>query len=155
MVCTNDSTRRHNAENNIVILRAVRTSNVTYTANKEGCSINACINMLVNSPSSYLVVAIIVTQMRTINSLRVADPLNLNFLKAKDWAIPLHATKVLRGRGNIAPTQRHAPAALYRRGKDPRYPLYKSMCELQSRSGHRGYRKKILLEFCETFNFQR
>jgi hypothetical protein len=53
--------------------------------------------------------------------------------KAK--AVPLHATDVVGGRGCIAPThsrprhymgvsgQRHALAALYSRGKAPRYPL--------------------------------
>jgi hypothetical protein len=34
--------------------------------------------------------------------------------------------------------QRHAPAALYPRGKDPRYPLYRKLGGPQSRSGHRG-----------------
>jgi hypothetical protein len=50
----------------------------------------------------------------------------------KSKAVPLHAMKALGGRGGIAPThsrprhnmgvsgQRHAPAALYPRGKDPR-----------------------------------
>jgi hypothetical protein len=37
--------------------------------------------------------------------------------------------------------QRHAPAALYSQGKDPRYPLYRRLGGPQSRSGHRGYRK--------------
>jgi sulfatase maturation enzyme AslB (radical SAM superfamily) len=32
--------------------------------------------------------------------------------------------------------QRHAPAALYPRGNDPRYPLYRRMGGPQSRSGH-------------------
>jgi hypothetical protein len=40
--------------------------------------------------------------------------------------------------------QRHAPAALYPRGKDPRYPLYRRLSGPQSRSGHRGYRKNAL-----------
>jgi hypothetical protein len=40
--------------------------------------------------------------------------------------------------------QRHAPAALYPRGKDPRYPLYRRLGWLQSRSRHRGYRKNPL-----------
>jgi hypothetical protein len=35
-------------------------------------------------------------------------------------------------------SQRHAPAALYPRGKDPRYPLYWRLGGPQSRSGHRG-----------------
>jgi hypothetical protein len=34
--------------------------------------------------------------------------------------------------------QRHAPAALYSQGKDPRYPLYRRLGGPQSRSGHRG-----------------
>jgi hypothetical protein len=38
--------------------------------------------------------------------------------------------------------QRHAPAALYPRGKDLWYPLYRRLGEPQSRSGHRGYRKE-------------
>jgi len=33
--------------------------------------------------------------------------------------------------------QRHVPAALYPRGKDPRYPLYRRLGEPQSRSGSR------------------
>jgi hypothetical protein len=33
--------------------------------------------------------------------------------------------------------QRHAPAALYPRGNDPRYPLYRRLGGPQSRSGHR------------------
>jgi hypothetical protein len=37
--------------------------------------------------------------------------------------------------------QRHAPAALYPRWKDPRYPMYRRLGGPQSRSGHRGYRK--------------
>jgi hypothetical protein len=52
-------------------------------------------------------------------------------------AFPLHAMKAPGRRGGIAPThsqprhemgvsgQHHAPAALYPRGKDPRYPLYR------------------------------
>jgi hypothetical protein len=40
--------------------------------------------------------------------------------------------------------QRYAPAALYPRKKDPRYPLYRRMGGPQSRSGHRGYRKSPL-----------
>jgi hypothetical protein len=34
--------------------------------------------------------------------------------------------------------QRHAPAALYPRGNEPRYPLYRRLGGPQSRSGHRG-----------------
>jgi hypothetical protein len=64
--------------------------------------------------------------------------------------------QALRGRGGIAPThsrprhymgvsgQRHDPAALYPRGKDPRYPLDRGLGGPQSRSGHRGYRKNPL-----------
>jgi hypothetical protein len=37
--------------------------------------------------------------------------------------------------------QHHAPAALYPRGKSPRYPLYRRLGGPQSRSGRRGYRK--------------
>jgi hypothetical protein len=40
--------------------------------------------------------------------------------------------------------QRHAPAALYPRRKDSRYPLYRRLGGPQSRSGHRGYRKNPL-----------
>jgi hypothetical protein len=32
--------------------------------------------------------------------------------------------------------QHHAPAALYPRGKDPRYPLYRRLGGPQRRSGH-------------------
>jgi hypothetical protein len=39
--------------------------------------------------------------------------------------------------------QRHAPAALYPRGKDPRYPLDRRLGGPQSRSGRRD-RRKIL-----------
>jgi hypothetical protein len=35
-------------------------------------------------------------------------------------------------------SQHHAPAALYPRGKNPRYPLYRRLGGPQSRSGHRG-----------------
>jgi hypothetical protein len=61
-----------------------------------------------------------------------------------------------QGGGCIAPTrsrsrhymgvsgQRHVPAALYPRGNDPRYPLYRRLGELQSWSGYRGLRKKLL-----------
>jgi hypothetical protein len=34
--------------------------------------------------------------------------------------------------------QHHTAAALYPRGKDPRYPLYRRLGGPQSRSGHRG-----------------
>jgi hypothetical protein len=37
--------------------------------------------------------------------------------------------------------QRHAPAMLYRRGKDPRYPLDGRLGGPQNRSGHKGYRE--------------
>jgi hypothetical protein len=37
--------------------------------------------------------------------------------------------------------QRHAPAELLPRGKDPRYPLYRRLGGPQSWSGLRGYRK--------------
>jgi hypothetical protein len=37
--------------------------------------------------------------------------------------------------------QHHAPAALYLREKDPRYPLYRRLGGPQSRSGHRSYKK--------------
>jgi hypothetical protein len=40
--------------------------------------------------------------------------------------------------------QRHAPAALYPRGKVPRYALYRRLGGPQSRSEHRGYRKNSL-----------
>jgi hypothetical protein len=40
--------------------------------------------------------------------------------------------------------QRHAPAALYPRGEDPRYPLYSRLGGPQSRSRHRGQRKNPL-----------
>jgi hypothetical protein len=40
--------------------------------------------------------------------------------------------------------QRHAPAALYPRGKDPWYPLYRRLGGPQSRYGDRGYRKNPL-----------
>jgi hypothetical protein len=40
--------------------------------------------------------------------------------------------------------QRHAPAALYPRRKDPRYLLYRRLGGPQNRSGHRGLRKNPL-----------
>jgi hypothetical protein len=40
--------------------------------------------------------------------------------------------------------QHHAPAALYPRGKSPRYPLYRRLGGPQTRSGRRGYRKNPL-----------
>jgi hypothetical protein len=68
----------------------------------------------------------------------------------KSKAVPLHVMVALGGRGAITPThfllrhymgvsgQRHAPAALYPRGKDSLYPLYRRLGGPQSRSGHRG-----------------
>jgi hypothetical protein len=65
-------------------------------------------------------------------------------------AVPLHAMQALGERGNIAlghsrprhqmgvSGQRHAPAALYPRGKDSRYPLDRMLGGPQSRSGHTG-----------------
>jgi hypothetical protein len=40
--------------------------------------------------------------------------------------------------------ERHAPAALYPRRKDPRYPLDRRLDGPQSRSGHRDQRKNSL-----------
>jgi hypothetical protein len=40
--------------------------------------------------------------------------------------------------------QRHAPSVLYPREKDPRYPLDRRVSGLQTRSGHRGYKKNPL-----------
>jgi hypothetical protein len=40
--------------------------------------------------------------------------------------------------------ERHAPAALYPREKDPRYELYRRLGGPQSRSGQKGYRKNPL-----------
>jgi hypothetical protein len=68
----------------------------------------------------------------------------------KSEAVPLHAMEAHEGRGGIALThtqprhqmgvsgQRHAPAALYFRGKNPRYPLDRRLGGPQSRSGRRG-----------------
>jgi hypothetical protein len=56
--------------------------------------------------------------------------------KVKSKAVPLHAMEAIVGRGDIAST--HAPAALYPRRKEPRYPLYKRLGGPQSRSGHTG-----------------
>jgi hypothetical protein len=70
--------------------------------------------------------------------------------KKKSKAVPLHAMEAHGGRGGIAPThtkprhqmgvsgQRHAPAALYPRRKDPQYPLDRRLVGPQSRSGRRG-----------------
>jgi hypothetical protein len=40
--------------------------------------------------------------------------------------------------------QNHAPAALYPRGKNTRYQLYRRLGGLQSWPGHKGYRKNLL-----------
>jgi hypothetical protein len=73
-------------------------------------------------------------------------------VKLKAKAVPQHAPKVLGG-DSVAPThsqprhwmgvssQRHAPAALYPRGKDLRYALHRRLGGPQSRSVHRGKRK--------------
>jgi hypothetical protein len=65
-------------------------------------------------------------------------------------AVPQHTYEGVRGREYIAPThsrprdlmrvggERHAPAALYPRGKDPQYPLDRRLSGSQSRSWHRG-----------------
>jgi hypothetical protein len=70
--------------------------------------------------------------------------------ESKSKAVPLHAMAAHGGRGGIAPTytkprhemgvsgQRHAPAAIYPRVKDPRYPLDRRLGGPQSRSGRRG-----------------
>jgi hypothetical protein len=64
--------------------------------------------------------------------------------------VPQHGMEALGRRGGITPTlsyppqymgmsgQHHAPAALYPRGKSPRYPLYRRLGGHQSRSGRRG-----------------
>jgi hypothetical protein len=65
------------------------------------------------------------------------------------YAVQQHTYGGAAGRGGIAPhsrprhwmgvsAQRHAPAALYPRGKDPRYPLYRRLGGPQSRSGFGG-----------------
>jgi hypothetical protein len=41
--------------------------------------------------------------------------------------------------------KRYEPTALYHRGKDPQYPLYRRLGAPQSRSGHRGYSKILYL----------
>jgi hypothetical protein len=68
----------------------------------------------------------------------------------KSKSVPVYAMEALRGREGIAPThswprhlmgvsgQHHAPAALYPRGKGPRYPLDRRLGGPQSRSGSRG-----------------
>jgi hypothetical protein len=45
--------------------------------------------------------------------------------------------------------QHHASAALYPRGKDPRYPLYRRLGGPQSRSGCSGFR-----EYCKELRFE-
>jgi hypothetical protein len=72
----------------------------------------------------------------------------------KSKVIPLHAIEALGARGGIAPTQtsaldrvsgqHYAPAALYPRGMDTRYPLYRSLGGPQSPSGRKGQRKNRL-----------
>jgi hypothetical protein len=71
-------------------------------------------------------------------------------MSAKAKGVTPHAMEALGWRGGIAPThsrrrhymgvsgERQAPAAVYPRGKDPRYPLYRRLGGPQSRSGHRG-----------------
>jgi hypothetical protein len=68
-------------------------------------------------------------------------------------AVPLHATEVLRGERRYSfysfltsaldggEWSVSRPGRALPRGKDPRYPLYRTEGGPQSRSGHRGYRK--------------
>jgi hypothetical protein len=64
-------------------------------------------------------------------------------------AVPLHAMEALGGERKYnsysfltsavdGSGQPHAPAVIYPRGKNPRYPLYRRLGGPQSRSGHRG-----------------
>jgi hypothetical protein len=65
--------------------------------------------------------------------------------------------QALRRRGSIAPThswpldgvsgQRHAPAALYPRAKDPQYPLDRRLGGPQSWSGHKGWSLIVCIYF--------
>jgi hypothetical protein len=64
-----------------------------------------------------------------------------------DWIQLAHDSRVERMYSSYSFTtsaldgvsvQRHAEAALYPQGKDHRYPLYRRLGGLQSRSGHRG-----------------
>jgi len=56
-------------------------------------------------------------------------------LGEREDIVPTHFTSALNG-GECA--QRHAPAALHPRRKDPRYPLDRRLGGPHSRSGHRG-----------------
>jgi hypothetical protein len=84
--------------------------------------------------------------------------------KAKD--VPLHATEPPVGREDIAPThsqhlhemgvsgQRHAPAALYPRGKDPPLPIVQRLGGPQSWSGHKRLEEKSF-RLCRGSKFDR
>jgi hypothetical protein len=52
--------------------------------------------------------------------------------------------KMFSQEGNLC-VQRHAPAALYPVGKDPRYPMYRRLGGPQSRSGQRLQEKSFRL----------
>jgi hypothetical protein len=55
-------------------------------------------------------------------------------LRERKYSSYSFSTSALDG----ASGQRHAPAALYSRGKDPWYQLYRSLSGPQSRSEHKG-----------------
>jgi hypothetical protein len=80
-------------------------------------------------------------------------------------AVPLHAMKALGGSKyssysfstsalDAGSGQRHAPDALYPRGMNAQYPLYRRLGGPQSRSGHRGYRKNPF-RLCRGSNLDR
>jgi hypothetical protein len=71
------------------------------------------------------------------------------YIKVKSKAVPQHTLEVQGERRYSSYSfmtseldgmsgQRHAPATLYPRGKDLRYPLNRRLGGLQSRAGHRG-----------------
>jgi hypothetical protein len=89
-----------------------------------------------------------------ISIIEIKQIIDICFLNSK--AVPLHAMEALGGKRRYSfysittsaldggEWSASRPAALYPRGKDPRYPLYRRLGGPQIRSGHRGYRQNPL-----------
>jgi hypothetical protein len=80
-----------------------------------------------------------------VNKHRFCVVYNKKKVKKKGKVIPLHAMEGEEVQLLLLPRhymgvsgQRHAPAALYPRGKEPRYPLDRRLGGPESRSGRRG-----------------
>jgi hypothetical protein len=125
-------------------------------------SISKCVNCLciqtVRSPNTFYAFL-----EHKLHDVDVTSSPGYYLDKGKGKAVPQHMYRGAGGIGCIAPThsrsrhkmgvnsQHHAPAVLYPPSKDPRYPLYKGLSEPQSRSGHRGQRRKSF-RFCRGSN---